>query len=158
TVKNDTKKPRLHEDFLPKRFAVLHGEVYDPTKLDDTFRELLKTGLFDNLRVSLEPTSNNELQMNLTATEAKAKEVGFTAGYGSSEGVPVGVRLGDRDFFGRGRPVTLSADYSERGLHGELLYVDPWFLDTRFSLRAKLYSEVRDEAGYSKNDIGLRVD
>lgn len=158
TVKNDTPKPRLRSDFLPRRFAVLHGEVYDPTKLDDTFREMLRTGLFDNLRVSLEPAANNELLMNLTATEAKAKEVGFTAGYGSYEGVTVGVRLGDRDLFGYGRPVTLSADYSERGLRGELMYVDPWLFDSRFSLRAKLYSEARDELGYSKNDIGLRVD
>lgn len=158
TAKNETARPRLRPDFLPRRFAALRGQVYDSKKLDDTYREILKTGLFDNLRMSLQPTANNELTMDLTATEAKAKELGFTAGVGSYEGLTGGIRLADRDLFGNGRPLTFSADYSERGLRAELLYTDPWFLDSPYSLRVRLYSEDRMEIGYSKNDVGLRVD
>src|SRR6201999_1120089 len=102
-------------------------------KIDDTYREMLRTGLFDNLRVSLRPLPNDELAIDLTASEAKSKEVGFTVGYGSYEGFSVGTRLADRDLFGNGRPITLSVDYSQRGLTGEVLYVDPWFLDTKYT-------------------------
>lgn len=159
TVRNETpEKKRLRDDFLPKRFASLRGQVYDPAKFDETYRDMLRTGLFDNLRISLEPQPNNDLDIDLTATEAKSKEVGFTTGYGSYEGFSVGVRLADRDLFGNGRPLTFSADYSQRGLKGELLYVDPWFLDTRFSLRSRIYSEAREEDGYNKNAIGFRND
>ena len=159
TVRNETPvKPRLHDSFLPKRFAPLRGQVYDPAKLDETYREMLATGLFDSLRISLEPQPDNDLNIDLTATEAKAKEVGFTLGYGSYEGASAGVRLADRDLFGHGRPLTFSADYSQRGLKGELLYVDPWFLESRFALRTRIYSEARDEDGYSKNAIGARTD
>ncbi len=158
TVKNETDRPRLHADFLPKRFASLRGQVYDPAKLDDTFREMLRTGLFDNLRVSLEPTPANDLTINLTANEAKSKEVGFTVGAGSYEGVSVGVRLADRDLFGFGRPLTFSVDYSQRGIKGELVYLDPWIFDSRFSLRTRVYSESRDEDGYSQKGIGVRLD
>jgi outer membrane protein assembly complex protein YaeT len=159
TVRNETPdKPRLRPDFLPKRFAHLRGQVYDPAKLDETYREMLHTGLFENLRVTLQPQPNNDLNIDLTANEAKARELGFTLGYGSYEGLSLGVRLGDRNLFGNGRPLTFSADYSQRGLKGEVLYVDPWFLDTRFALRSRLYSESRDEDGYSKNGIGFRTD
>ncbi|MDR3403174.1 MAG: BamA/TamA family outer membrane protein [Chthoniobacter sp.] len=158
TVRNETDRPRLHADFLPKRFAHLQGKVYDPAKLDDIFREMLRTGLFDNLRVSLDPTPANDLTVNLTANEAKSKEVGFTVGAGSYEGVSVGVRLADRDLFGYGRPLTFSADYSQRGIKGELVYLDPWLFDSRFSLRTRVYSESRDEDGYSTKGIGVRTD
>ncbi|MEP6667877.1 MAG: BamA/TamA family outer membrane protein [Chthoniobacter sp.] len=158
TVKNETDRPRLHADFLPKRFTSLNGQVYDPAKLDETFREMLRTGLFDNLRVSLDPTPANDLTINLTANEAKSKEVGFTIGAGSYEGISIGVRLADRDLFGSGRPITFSADYSQRGIKGELLYTDPWLLDSRFALRSRIYSEARDEKGYSKNGLGVRTD
>ncbi len=158
TVKNETARPRLHADFLPKRFAPLHGQNYDPEKLDETFREMLRTGLFENLRMSLTPVNGDELQLDLTASEAKAKEIGFTLGAGSYEGVTIGVRLGDRDLFGRGRPLSFSAEYSQRGLKGELLYLDPWLFDTRFGLRARVYSEARDEDGYSKQGLGARID
>ena len=149
---------RLRPDFLPKRFAHLKGEKYDPEKLDETFREMLRTGLFKNLRPSLTPVGADHLRIDLTVEETKAREVGATIGAGSYEGVSIGLRLADRNLFGRGRPLSLGVDYSQRGLRGEFLYVDPWFLDTRFSLRSRLYSAVRDEDGYSKNEIGWRFD
>ena len=149
---------RLRADFLPKRFAHLRGETYDPEKLDETFREMLRTGLFKNLRISPKPVGKDTLELDLAVEEAKAREVGFTIGAGSYEGVSIGVRLADRDLFGRGRPLSLAVDYSQRGLRGELLYVDPWLLDSRFSLRSKLFSAARDEQGYSKNEIGARLD
>lgn len=149
---------RLRADFLPKRFAHLQGEKYDPEKLDETFREMLRTGLFKNLRISQTPVGESKLRLDLTAEEAKSRELGATIGAGSYEGVVIGVRLGDRNLFGRGRPVSFGVDYSQRGLRGELLYVDPWLFDTRFSLRSRLYSAVRDEDGYSKNEIGWRFD
>jgi outer membrane protein assembly complex protein YaeT len=159
TVRNETTDhPRLRPDFLPKRFKHLEGQQYDPDKLDETYREMLRTGLFDNLRVSLKPNADQTLDIDLTATEAKARELGFTIGFGSYDGLNVGVRLGDRDLFGNGRPITFSADYSVRGIKGEILYVDPWLFDSRFALRSRIYSEARDEEGYSKNALGLRID
>ncbi len=149
---------RLRPDFLPKRFAHLKGEKYDPEKLDETFREMLRTGLFKNLRISPTPINGDRLRIDLTVEEAKAREIGATIGAGSYEGVSVGIRLADRNLLGRGRPLSLGVDYSQRGLRGELLYVDPWLLDTRFNLRARLYSAIRDEDGYSKNEIGWRFD
>ena len=153
-----TGTDRLRADFLPKRFAHLKGQSYDPEKLDETFREMLRTGLFKNLRITPKPVGKDELRLDLTVEEAKAREVGATIGAGSYEGVSIGLRLADRNVFGRGRPLSLAVDYSQRGLRGELLYVDPWFFDTRFSLRSRLYSAIRDEDGYSKNEVGWRFD
>ena len=153
-----TGTDRLRADFLPKRFAHLKNQTYDPGKLDETFREMLRTGLFKNLRITPKPVASDKLELNLTVEEAKAREIGATVGAGSYEGVSIGIRLGDRNLFGRGRPLSLAVDYSQRGLRGELLYVDPWLFDTRFSLRSRLYSANRDEDGYSKNEVGWRFD
>jgi outer membrane protein assembly complex protein YaeT len=152
------EKGRLKKDFLPRRFEHLQGKVYDPEKLDETFREMLRTGLFTNLRVNAVPKPGDFVDLDLIVEEAPAKEVGFTLGFGTYDGATVGLRLGDRNLFGNGRPLTFSADWSQRGILGELLYVDPWLFDTRFSLRSRLYSVIRDEEGYSKSSFGLRFD
>ena len=157
-ARSEGARPRLSPSFLPTRFATLKGEVYDPEKLDETYREMLRTGLFSTLRVSTVARPGGEVMLDIIAEEAKAKEVGFTLGYGSYDGATAGIRLGDRDLFGKGRPLTFSFDYSQRGARGELLYVDPWLFDSRFTLRPKLYSAARDELGYSKSEIGGRVD
>ncbi len=158
TIRNDTPKPRLRADFLPKRFTHLKGAVYDPEKLDETFREMLRSGLFESLRVTPTPLAGDQIRLDFTYAEAKAKELGFNLGFGTYEGAVAGFRIGDRDLFGRGRPLSFAAQYTQRGLSGELLYVDPWVFDSRFALRARLYSETRREEGYSKNDVGFRAD
>jgi outer membrane protein assembly complex protein YaeT len=149
---------RLRADFLPKRFAKLKGEIYDPAKLDETYREMLRTGLFRNLRINSVAQPDKTIRLDLTVEEAKAKELGFSIGASSYEGFILGFRVGDRDFRGRGRPLTLGVDISQRGLRGELLYVDPWLFDSDFSLRTKLYAISRDEEGYSKRESGFRAD
>jgi outer membrane protein insertion porin family len=157
-VKNDTQRPRLNPNFLPTRFARLQGEVYDPAKLDEKFREVLRTGLFENLRVTPTPVEGDTIRLDLTESEAKSKELGFTAGYGSYEGAMVGVQAADRDLFGNGRPLSANLNLSERGVLGELLYVDPWFMDSPFATRSRLFSQLRNEEGYSHDDVGLRED
>ncbi|HEX8312651.1 MAG TPA: outer membrane protein assembly factor BamA [Chthoniobacteraceae bacterium] len=159
TQRNETKeKPRLRESFLEKRFGHLSGQVYSPEKLDETFREMLRTGLFSNLRVTPTPIEDNKLRLDLTYEEAKARELGFNIGFGSYEGFIVGFSARDRNLFGNGRPLTFTAEMSQRGLSGELLYVDPWFLDSPYSFRARLFSVARDEIGYSRNTYGARIE
>jgi len=158
SVRNETGHPRLNPHFLPQRFAALKGRVYDPEKLALRYRELLHTGLFESLRVSPRAVSGQEVAIDIAALEAKARELGFTLGAGSYEGASAGLRLGDRDLFGNGRPLSFSADYSQRGLRGEVLYLDPWLFDSAFALRARFFSEARNEMGYSKNRYGGRLE
>ena len=149
---------RLSPDFIEKRFASLTGKVYDPAKLEERYRELIKTGLFKSLHVHPSPDGPDTLKLDVEIEEAKAKELGFELGYGSYDGVSAGVNVGDRNFLGYGRPLSLGIQYSQRGLRGELLYVNPWLLDSVWALRARLYSQLRDEDGYSKVSNGLRLD
>ena len=149
---------RLSHDFIVKRFASLTGKVYDPAKLEERYRELIKTGLFKSLHVRPSPDGPDTLKLDVVVEEAKAKELGFELGYGSYDGVSAGVNVGDRNFLGYGRPLSLGIQYSQRGLRGELLYVNPWLLDSTWALRARLYSQLRDEDGYSKVSNGIRLD
>lgn len=160
TVKNNSQPPgRLREDFLPKRFKHLSGQVYDPEKVDETFRELLRSGLFSNLRFTPTALPDDTVRLDFLVEEAKAREVGFTIGFGAYDGFKVGLRLADRNFLNNGRPLTFAADYSQRGLNAEFGYHDQWFLDNpRLDLRAKAFSANREEKGYTKDEIGLRGD
>ena len=149
---------RLSPEFIEKRFASLTGKPYDPAKLQERYRELIKTGLFKSLRVRPVTDGPDALNLEVEVVEAKAKEIGFDLGYGTYDGVGAGVTIGDRNFLRYGRPLFLSLQYSQRGFRGELLYVDPWLFDSEWALRAKIYSQFRDEIGYSKATEGLRIE
>ncbi|RYD70668.1 MAG: hypothetical protein EOP84_26300, partial [Verrucomicrobiaceae bacterium] len=140
------------------RFRKLSGQVYDPAKLDETYRDLLRTGLFSNLRINSVPQSDNTIRIDITAEEAKPKEFGASIGFSSYEGFIVGLRLADRNLFGYGRPLSLEFERSQRAMRAELLYVDPWLFESDNRLRARLYAQDRAEEGYTKRESGGRAD
>jgi outer membrane protein assembly complex protein YaeT len=149
---------RLHPSFVTKRFTSLRGKTYSPDVLDERFRTLMKTGQFNLLQIKPVPVDGHLLRLDISAEEAKSKEFGFWVGYGTYEGGIFGVQAGDRDLFGYGRPVTASIEVSQRSYKGEILYEDPFFFDTDFYFRARAFALTFDYDGYTKFELGGRLE
>jgi outer membrane protein assembly complex protein YaeT len=149
---------RLHPSFVTKRFTRLEGKTYSPDVLDERFRTLMKTGQFNVLQIKPVPVDGHLLRLDITAEEAKSKEFGFWAGFDTYEGALAGVQIGDRDLFGYGRPLTATIEVSQRSYRGEILYEDPFFLDTDFVFTARAFALTFDYDGYSKFELGGRFE
>src|SRR6266571_1085396 len=149
---------RLHPSFVIKRFSKLQGKTYSPDVLDERFRTVMKTGLFNLLQIKPVPVDGHLLRLDISAEEAKSKEFGFSIGYGTYEGGIVGVQFRDRDLVGYGRPLTTSVEVSQRGNKGEILYEDPFFLDTDFAFKARLAAITFEYDGYTKFELGGRLE
>lgn len=147
---------RLNPNFLPNRFKNLNNRFYNPQLLDEKFREMMRTGLFRQLRIEPRPLPDNTIELHMKVEEAKAKELGFSVGYGTFEGPILGFSAADRDLFGTGRPLTSNIDFSQRFLRGEILYVDPWLWESDYALRARLFGQSISFDGYSKLESGFR--
>src|SRR5712691_5954705 len=150
---------RLHPSFVSKRFTSLAGKTYSPEALDERFRTLMRTGLFNVLKIEPTPIADEDaLLLNISAEEAKSKELGFSLGYGTFEGGIIGAQYRERDLFGYGRPVTLSAEVSQRSYKGEVIYEDPFLFDTDFSFKNRAAAFTFDYDGYSKFELGDRIE
>ena len=155
---NVTGLRRLRPSYVHNRFASLQGKTYSPDVLDEKFRELMRTGLFNVLQINPQPEGGNYLRLDIAAEEAKAKEFGVSVGYGSYEGGIIGFSFADRDLFGYGRPLITSIEISERGYKGEILWDDPHFLESDVELKIRLAALTFDFDGYSKFEIGDRIE
>jgi outer membrane protein assembly complex protein YaeT len=147
---------RLSAHFLPDRFASLKGKFYNPQLLDDKFREMMKTGLFRQLRIEPRPLPDNTIELHMAVEEEKARQVGFSAGYGTFEGPIVGVVAGDQDLFGTGRPLTANVEFSANFLRGEILYSDPWFLESDYAFQMRLFGQSEEWYRYNVFETGFR--
>jgi len=155
---NVTGLRRLRPSYVRNRFSSLEGKNYSPDVLDEKFRELMRTGLFNVLQINPQPEAGNYLRLDISAEEAKAKEFGFSVGYGTYVGGIVGLSFADRDLFGYGRPLTTSIEISERGYKGEILWDDPHFFESDVELKVRLSAFTFDFDGYSKFEIGARTE
>jgi outer membrane protein insertion porin family len=149
---------KLRPSYVERRFSKFNGKTYSPELVDEKFRELMKSGLFTVLQIKPTPVGGNALRLDISAEEAKSKEVGLALGYGSYTGAIVGASYRDRDLFGYGRPISTLAEWSERGYKWEILWEDPYFFESDFGFKAKLSALTFDFDGYSKFESGLRLD
>src|SRR6266478_183802 len=149
---------RLHPSFVTRRFTRLSGKTYSPDVLDERFRTLMKTGQFNLLQIKPVPVDGHLLRLDISAEEAKSKEFGFWVGFDTYEGALAGVQAGDRDLFGTGRAGSATIEISQRSYRGELLYQDPFFLDTDFVFTARVFALTFDYDGYTKFELGGRFE
>jgi outer membrane protein insertion porin family len=149
---------RLRPSYVIKRFSKLQGKTYSPDALDERFRTVMRTGLFNIVQIKPVPVDGHLLRLDISAEEAKSKEFGFSIGYGTYEGGIAGVQYRDRDLFGYGRPLTTSIEVSQRGYRGEILWEDPFFFDTDFAFRARLAAFTFRFDGYTKFELGGRFE
>ena len=149
---------RVKADFLEKRFAPLIGEAYSPEQTDKVYRELLGLGLFTNISVTPKETgADNLVDLLVTVEEAKARSVGVHGGYGSYEGAILGFIFRENNVFGTGRQFKATAEYTQRGLRGELDYDDKWFFESPYGWNPKVFALTEEREGYTKFEKGGRV-
>jgi outer membrane protein insertion porin family len=149
---------RLRPSFVTRRFTALSGRTYSPDLIDERFRKLMRTGLFNILQINPVPVGGDQLRLEITAEEARSKELGLSLGYGSWVGPIVGASYRDRNLFGYGRPITLSGEWTGRGYRGEIMYEDPFLFDTENELRVRLSALTFDFEGYDKFELGGRIE
>ncbi len=148
---------QLRPSYLKNRFKDLRGKPFSPEVLDKRFRTLMRTSLFNILKINPTPVNENELRLDINLEEAKPQEFGFSIGYGSYEGAIVGASYANRDLFGFGRPITTSVEYTQRSYKGEILFEDPYLFNTGFGLELRLAALSFDYDGYSKFELGGRL-
>ena len=146
---------RVKTPFIEKRLRRLQGRTYDPALIDRQFRELIETGLFRDLRITPAAIESDLVRLDVSVEEARSKELGLGLGYGSFYGLIVDVTYTDRNIFGTGRRLSLTPEWNQRGFSGEVIYADPWFLDTDYRLKLRLYALTSTLKGYTKTEVGF---
>jgi outer membrane protein insertion porin family len=142
-------KARLKPDFLPNRFAELQGQIYNPKSLQDLNTAMVQTGLFDTLGIQENAEPDHTVTLSIAPWEAKAKEFSVFGGYRTFDGAILGAGYTNRNIFGEGRILSVSAEYTSRGPDGKISYEDPWFLNTKNRFRVVLGIEDKEVQGYS---------
>lgn len=146
---------RVRPSFVQNRLSHLHGKRYDPRELDATFRELIQTGLFRNLRITPAATAGNKVRLDVSFDEAKQKEFGFGLGYATFYGGVVSASYRDLNLLRTGRPLSINVEANQRGFTGEVLYRDPWLFETNNELRLRAYGQNVELKGYAKQEFGF---
>jgi outer membrane protein insertion porin family len=156
-VVSQEPRARLRPEFLPRRFASLRGETYDPEKLKDLYRRLYLTGLYDTIDIQEVPQPDGTIQLVANPQEARAKELGFYGGYDTFDGVIFGANYTNRNIDGLGRIFSFHLNYTGRGPDAEVSYENPWFQDKDIDFTAALGVSSKELVAYTVQNYYARV-
>jgi outer membrane protein insertion porin family len=146
---------RTRRSRVQRRFTPLESDWYDEAAMNERVGSLLATGAFATARVETEELANQRIQATLHLEEARAREVSFSAGYGSYEGLMTRASYADRNFLGALIGFSGGIELSERGALGESRITDPWFLRGERTGSARYFARTFAHVGYDVEETGL---
>ncbi len=149
---------RTQPSWMRERLLSLENQPYDPEKLESINRRLMASGLFSSLQIDPIPQPDHTLRLRVTAEESMARDIGFSLGYGSYEGVMFGIRASHRNLLGRGLHFSTELALSERTIALESTLANPWLFETPTEFISRAFIRTRYELGYDKREAGVRAE
>jgi len=122
---------RVDRDFVARRIAWKEGQPYDVRAVQTTRRDLVKTSLFNSVRISHAdaPDEKGEVAMTVALTEGPPRSVGAGIAYNTNLGFGAQAFWEHRNLFGAGENLRVIAGAAERQLVLALAFRKPDFID-----------------------------
>jgi translocation and assembly module TamA len=107
---------RLNPAYVEGRVRWRGGEIYDESKVEDTRRALIETGLFSTVQITptADPEHLGEARMTIEATERVHRTIGAGLVYNTSQGVGARAFWENRNLFGNAENLRLSAEVGQQ--------------------------------------------
>ncbi|WP_457606394.1 outer membrane protein assembly factor BamA [Nitratifractor sp.] len=138
-------------DYVIRRYVYLApGDLYNYTDLEDTKKELQRTGFFDKVVVKPQRVSSDKINIVVEVTEAQTGSISGGIGYGSYDGFMINASLSERNILGSGIAGSLTLDYGQKSHNYALSFTDPRLFNTLFSLSVGIYDS-RNEYEYDSD-------
>jgi translocation and assembly module TamA len=109
---------RVAEDFVTHRIAWTEGKAYDERLVEQTRQDLVRSALFSGVQIdhAASPAADGTVAMTLDLIEGPPHSIGVGAGYNTNIGLGARAFWEDRNLFGNGEDLRLSAGAAQRQL------------------------------------------
>jgi translocation and assembly module TamA len=103
---------RLDPAYVEGRLRWQRGEIYDASKVEETRRALIESGLFSTVRITptADPDNPEDVRMTIDATERLHRSIGVGLAYNTSQGAAARVFWENRNLFGGAEYLRLAAE------------------------------------------------
>ena len=117
------------------------GELYSTSKINEARARLNRLGFFEEVNIST-PQGRDEktLDMKVDVTERPTGSFSVGAGFSNLENFVFTANVSKNNFLGLGYIMSAAANVSGKRQQGNFQIFDPYFLDSRWTLRLDAYS------------------
>jgi outer membrane protein insertion porin family len=140
---------------IDRRFKNFEGDWYNEAAMNKRLRGLLSSGAFSSVRSETTELDENSIDVTLHLEEARAKELGFAAGFGTYAGPILRASYADRNLWGELLGFSSGIEVNSRGVLGESRITDPWLFGSDVSGTARVFALIFGREGYQSFESGF---
>ncbi len=146
---------KTRDKVIRREARIYEGALYSQTAINVTKQRVNALGYFEKVEVT---TSKGSADDKMVARiEVKEKSTGtfqIGAGFSSYENFILTGQISQNNFFGWGTTLSLQVQWSSVRQLGQIQYVDPYFLDTRWTFAFDLYAQEGIYTTFTRRSMG----
>lgn len=154
-VGNTTSRDKV----VRRELKVAEGDLYSISRLRDSREKIYRLGFFEEVDFQ----TRRVVGMDLLDVDVKVKEgstgaLQLTGGYSTFEGFIFMAQIQQANLLGYGHQLSISGSFSKRSQIFSFDYLDPYFLDTNWSLGFQAFrTQTRSYRGFVIDNTGGQV-
>ncbi len=138
---NITGNDPTFDKVVRREFQIMEGDLYRGSEIEATRARLQRLGFFDEVNISTPRGAEpGTLDLNMQVSEQPTGSFSLGMGYSNLENFVLTANVSKNNFLGLGYQMTAAINYSSLRRQGNVSFLDPYFLDSRWRLQFDLYS------------------
>src|SRR6266702_3678325 len=149
---------KTRDKVIRREMRIYEGELYNQSSLNNSKQRVTALGYFETVNVTTEKGSaDDKLVAKVTVKERSTGTFQIGAGFSSYENFILTGQISQNNFFGWGQTLSLQVQYSSIRQLGQIQFVEPYFLDTKWTFAFDLYATEGFYTTFSRKAIGGSV-
>jgi outer membrane protein insertion porin family len=150
---------KTRDKVIRRQMRVYEGELYSGSGLETSKRRINSLGFFEKVDISEKKGSGpDRIVLKVEVKERSTGTFQIGVGFSSVENLIGTAQIAQHNLFGRGQTLSLMAQLSSMRQYFSLQFIDPYFLDTNWSLAFSLYSVQLDYLTFLREAKGGDID
>jgi outer membrane protein insertion porin family len=146
---------KTRDKVVRRELRFYEGETFSGAAMRTSKSRVMALGFFETVEVTSKKGSAEDL---IVATvEVKEKATGsfqLGAGFSSYENFILTGQIAQQNFFGWGQTLSLQVQYSSVRQLGQIQFVEPYFLDTRWTFAFDVYATESLYSSFNRRAVG----
>jgi len=146
---------KTRDKVIRRELRIAEGELYSGTRLRVSKQRVTALGFFETVEITTKPGTGDDTIV--AVVEVKERATGtfqIGAGFSSYENFILTGQISQNNFFGWGQTLSLQVQWSSVRQLGQIQFVEPYFLDTRWTFAFDVYATEGIYTSYTRSAVG----
>ena len=153
-----TGNTKTRDKVIRRELRIYEGELYSQIGVNRSRQRVTALGYFESVNITTEKGSaDDKLVARVTVKERSTGTFQVGAGYSSYENFILTGQISQNNIFGWGQTLSLQVQWSSIRQLGQIQYVNPYFLDTNWTLALDLYATQGYYQTFTRKAVGGAV-